>query len=177
MFLRPNTVEPSRTWNIQCPTIMCTTLLTSLMSWGGERLGLASVWPTRVKYFWSPGFTFVHNCRILELLYECFLSPDIRGLAPVRPRKAERRYELVVGIGHLKNFLAGIHVPVRNLVRYFDRSSKTYHLTPSRAFANRRRSSTVIKFTNAYPTLHPSSPLVTSLASIECIPFLKSILK
>jgi hypothetical protein len=156
---------------------MRTTLLTALMCWGGEWLGLASLWPTRVKYFWPPGFTFVHNCRILELLYECFLSPGIQGLALVRPRKAKRNYELVVGIGHLKDFLAGIHVPVRTLARYLDRNPKPHHLTPSRAFPKRRRSSTVMKFTNAYPTLHPGSPLARSLASVESITFLKSILK
>jgi len=91
-FLCPYAVESCSTWNIKRPTIVRTTFLTALMCWGGEWLGLANLWPTRVKYFWPPGFSFVHNCRILELLYECFLS-------------------LVVGIGHLQNFLAGIHVP------------------------------------------------------------------
>lgn len=75
-------------------------------------------------------------------------------------RKAEwTEYGLIVSVAHLKYFLAGVHVPVGNhdisqaLITL--KEKRTNHFTPSIVLAKITRSSTLMKFTKAYPTLHP----------------------
>ncbi len=92
---------------------MRTTFLTTLVCRRWEWLRLSHLWPARVKYFWSPGFAFVHNCRIFELFYEGFFPSRWGDLARVEGEVKEKNV-LVVGIRHLQNFFAGIHIPARN---------------------------------------------------------------
>jgi len=60
---------------------------------GGERFWQALSWPARKEDLGAVGLLLIHDARVFELL-------DQRLLA------------LVVGITHLKNFLARIHIPL-----------------------------------------------------------------
>lgn len=59
---------------------------------GGERFGQALLRPVREENLGPVGLLLIHDTRVFELL-------DQRLLA------------LVVGVTHLKNFLARIHIP------------------------------------------------------------------
>ena len=63
---------------------------------------------------------------------------------------------LVRGVTHLEGLLARVHVPATRSGRARNSTnSATHHLTPICVFAKSNKSCTVMKLTNAYPTLQP----------------------
>lgn len=95
-------------------------------------------------------------------LMQLFLNFSTRASFPLQSileqviLQVGKRYILIICIAHLQNLFAGEHIP-ESTTSDLDRedSQNTNHFTPSLVVANFKRSSTPMKLTNAYPTLHP----------------------
>ena len=99
-----------RAGNIQSTTIVLTALLPPEVRGRRERLGEALLRPVGEEDLRAPSLALVHDARVLELLNESFLAP---AAACKQSRISDKtgRCLLIVGVAHLQDLLARVHVP------------------------------------------------------------------
>lgn len=135
------------------------------MSWSRKRFGQSLFWArVRVEYLGLPRFTLVHDARILEFFHESLLPSAIVTSAALQ--RCSNANVLIIRVAHLQHFLAGEHVPGLEamIIACAQAIGRPYHFSPNFAFAKRNKSCTLIKFTNAYPTLQPGTTSVKERA-------------